>query len=68
MMDQVAKAIAVRWDGSGPVDWLLSVPRRMVEELQPLCNATDEFLLDHPGYRVTLVVERHWLPDTGTEV
>lgn len=56
-MDEFIRAV-VDHDGRA-VDWkVLIAPRDMANEIQGLCNAVDEFLLDHPGFRVTVAVER----------
>jgi hypothetical protein len=59
-MDEIIKAIADH-DGR-TVNWSLVSPLDMVDDMSGMCNATDEFLLDHPGCRVTIVVERGPLP------
>lgn len=56
-MDEVARAIADH-DGR-TVNWNVNSPLFMLDELRDICDATDAFLLDRPGYRVTVTVERH---------
>jgi hypothetical protein len=56
MADPVAKASA-KYDGR-EFNWEISTPRRMLPKVQPLCDAIDQFLIDHPGYRVTITIER----------
>lgn len=56
-MDEIAKAIADNTH-SAIVDWSVESPRRMLESIQPLCDAADKFLLDNPGYKVTFIIER----------
>lgn len=64
-MNEVAKAIADH-DGAGAVDWVVNSPLNLLDEMRPMCDATDEFLLDHPGFRVTIVIERRPGLVTGT--
>lgn len=56
-VDEIAKAIADNTH-SPVVEWAVETPRRMLDAIQPLCDATDKFLLDNPGYKVTFIIER----------
>lgn len=55
-MDEIARAVADH-DGLN-VNWLVHTPLRMTDDLTPLCNEVDKYLLDHPKQRVTIVIER----------
>lgn len=55
-MAEIAKAIAVH-DGR-VVNWAVETPLRRMEDIQPLCNEVDKYLLDHPGETITITIER----------
>lgn len=55
-VDPVVKASAI-YDGR-EFNWEVTTPRRMMDDLSPLCNEVDKYILDHPGYKVTILIER----------
>lgn len=55
-MEEIAKAIAVH--NGLVVNWAVETPLRRLEDIQPLCNEVDKYLLDHPGETVTITIER----------
>lgn len=55
-MDEIVRAVARR-EAAG-VDWQVNAPLREMEGLYELFDAADRYLLDHPGHRVTVSIER----------
>jgi hypothetical protein len=55
-MDEIVRAIADH-DG-GIVDWHVDAPLSLLDDINPLCTAVDHFLLDRPGYKVTISITR----------
>lgn len=56
-LDELVKASGV-WRDGREIDWQISCPRRMLDAIRPLCDEVDKYILDHPGYKVTITIER----------
>jgi hypothetical protein len=55
-MDEVIRGTADHTFGF--IKWTLNGPPVPVDNLQKVFDAVDDYLIDKPGYRVTVTVER----------
>lgn len=55
-MAEIVRAIAAH--GAAGIDWNVSAALKELEGLYEIFDAADRYLLDHPGHRMIVSIER----------